>query len=130
MKLQEYLNEEYPTKEEKEKVKEIDIRKINEKEKGLQFYKFLDGGELDLGELRIGTTETSLNQGKHNKFYGSLKSYQNLTKLTSICIEATDINEGLEYLPFSLAQASKGGDYMKIECSPHETEAKCSIIKE
>ena len=52
MKLQEYLNEEYPTKEEKEKVKEIDIRKINEKEKGLQFYKFLDGGELDLREFK------------------------------------------------------------------------------
>ena len=45
--------------------------------------------------------------GKGNQFYGSLKSYQNLTKLKNICIEGTDANEGLEYLPFSLAQATK-----------------------
>ncbi|CAG8761851.1 1325_t:CDS:2, partial [Racocetra persica] len=44
---------------------------------------------------------------KHNKFYGSFKSYQNLIKLNDICIEATDINEGLEYLPESLAKETK-----------------------
>ena len=57
---------------------------------------------VNLVYLRIGTTSTGIIKGKHNKFYGSLKSYQNLTKLRTICIEATDVNEGLEYLPENL----------------------------
>lgn len=43
--LQEYLNNEYPTKKEREKVKEIRINKINEKRGDLEL---LEGGELDL----------------------------------------------------------------------------------
>lgn len=73
--------------------------------------------------------KSTLSLGKHNQFYGSLKSYQNLTKLKGICIEATDVNEGLEYLPFSLAKATRGGKYIKIECSSHDTNAKCSAIQ-
>lgn len=90
---------------------------------------------VNLRYLKIGTSEEGLKEGKHNKFYGSLKAYQNLTKLTSICIEATDVNEGLEYLPESLAKAIKAieserGKYYSIECPPHNTNAKCKSIQD
>lgn len=62
---------------------------------------------INLRILRIGTMEEGLKNGKWNKFYGSLKAYQNLTKLESICIEATDVDEGLEYLSSNLAQITK-----------------------
>jgi len=70
--------------------------------------------------LKIGTTKDVLKKGKRNKFFGSLQAYQNLTKLVEICIEATDVDKGLEYLPASLAQATRGGGkYISIACSPH-----------
>ncbi|CAG8623922.1 8344_t:CDS:2 [Ambispora leptoticha] len=56
--------------------------------------------------LKIGTEKGAFQNGKHNKFYGSLKSYQNLTKLERICIEATDVDSGLEHLPMSLAKST------------------------
>jgi len=71
---------------------------------------------INLKILKIGTDKYDFKQGKHNKFYGSLKSYQNLTKLKEICIEATDVDSGLEYLPVSLEKSRYG-----IECSPHDT---------
>ena|SRR6266487_4669106 len=51
MKLQEYLDQKYPTKEDKEKVKEIDVKEINKKEKGFPFDSFLDGQEIDFSEF-------------------------------------------------------------------------------
>jgi len=59
----------------------------------------------NLKTLMIGTS-MSLDE-KRNHFYGSLKSYQNLTKLENVCIEATDVNEGLEYLPTGLVSNQK-----------------------
>jgi hypothetical protein len=93
---------------------------------------------INLKFLKIGTTKYVLAEGKHNKFFGSLKAYQNLTKLENICIEATDVNEGLEYLPASLAQVTKGGGwYTRIECSPHlecfspnDPQPKCKAIQD
>lgn len=92
---------------------------------------------VNLKNLKIGTMENSSKQGKHNKFYGSLKAYQNLTKLEEICIEATDVNEGLEYLPESLVLSQKHlhpeiprYNYVKIECKPHNTNAKCKAIQD
>jgi hypothetical protein len=97
---------------------------------------------VNLEALKIGTTIDGLKEGKHNKFYGSLKSYQNLTKLEAICIEATDVNEGLEYLPESLLKSIKELEkrseeefsliekYDKIECSSHSTNAKCKAIQD
>ncbi|KLL03066.1 MAG: hypothetical protein MRECE_30c014 [Mycoplasmataceae bacterium CE_OT135] len=87
---------------------------------------------VNLECLKLGTMEGDLKWwGKHNKFYGSFQSWKDLSKLKSICIEATDINEGLEYLPFSLAQATRGGNnYRKIECSPCSANAKCSQIQD
>ncbi|CAI2162294.1 13560_t:CDS:2, partial [Funneliformis geosporum] len=60
------------------------------------FSKFVNLRYLKIGNMEI---SSSLKYIHRNKFYGSLKSYQNLTKLERICIEATDVNEGLEYLP-------------------------------
>lgn len=87
--------------------------------------------------LKIGTEKEAFQNGKHNKFYGSLKSYQNLTKLERICIEATDVDRGLEHLPMSLAKSTakrateyEEGGYLYIECSPHDVNNRCSQIKE
>src|SRR6185369_4675346 len=44
--LQKYLNEKYPTKEDKEKVREIDIYQLIKKDKKTK----LGGGKLDLSE--------------------------------------------------------------------------------
>jgi hypothetical protein len=51
---------------------------------------------VNLYSLKIGTTTIGLEEKKHNRFYGSLESYKNLTKLEMICIEATDVDRGLE----------------------------------
>ena len=83
--------------------------------------------------LKIGTTEYHLKQGKRNKFYGSLKSWQNLTKLEYSCIEATDVDSGLEYLPLNLVKLNKkelGYRYKHLECSPHNTNAKVKVIQD
>jgi len=47
--LQEYLNNEYPAKKDKEKVRDIRMDKINERRIGLEL---LEGGELDLREYK------------------------------------------------------------------------------
>ena len=90
---------------------------------------------INIKSLKIGTTNNyRLDGDKHNKFFGSLKSYQNLTKLKRICIEATDVDSGLEYLPKSLAKEiarrKAGIKYESIECSPHGTSAKCKVIQD
>ena len=88
---------------------------------------------VNLKKLYIGTMKHALEKNKHNQFYGSLKSYQNLTKLEVICIEATDVNEGLEYLPKSLVEKTRGGNSEiggSIQCSIYETNAKCKVIQD
>ncbi|KLL05310.1 MAG: hypothetical protein MRERV_2c032 [Mycoplasmataceae bacterium RV_VA103A] len=88
---------------------------------------------VNLRNLKIGNDKEYLKYYQNNKrncFYGSLKSYQNLTRLGSICIEATDVNEGLEYLPMSLAKRTIGGMYGYIECSPHGLEVGCKKIQD
>ncbi|CAH1755891.1 1405_t:CDS:2 [Entrophospora sp. SA101] len=75
----------------------------------------------------MGTMKEGLDEGKHNKFYGSFESYKDLTELRSICIEATDIDSGLEYLPISLVKRTMGGvtpHMSAFECLPHTSEAK------
>ncbi|CAI2184500.1 7607_t:CDS:10 [Funneliformis geosporum] len=128
--LQEYLNQKYPNKEEEK----IDIAwKDLEGELNLSAYPNLKHLELNgnnltstnflntipnpekleltgLKHLKIGTTESGLKKSKRNYFYGSFRSYKPLTNLIDICIEATDVNEGLEHLPSGLAQAVNGKD--------------------
>ncbi|CAG8741373.1 1531_t:CDS:2, partial [Racocetra persica] len=170
--LQEYLDQTYPTKQEKERVGVIYFTDISPKKREkiaenripevridgsylktpltkLKF-KNLPNPELmkilniynnniqptdievfskfvNLTCLKIGTEKEVFRNGKHNKFYGSLKSYKNLTKLERICIEATDVDSGLEHLPMSLAKSTakraienEEGGYLFIECSPHD----------
>src|SRR5687767_10141598 len=50
--LQEYLDQKYPTKEDKEKVTEIDIRKIRSKRRKEGITELLEGDELDLREFK------------------------------------------------------------------------------
>jgi len=102
---------------------------------------------VSLEELRIGTTKKGLKKNKNNKFYGSLKAFENLSKLEDINIEATDIDSGLEYLPSWLAEITAvltGNEHAKkslnrakevleiyedeIACSSHDTKSKCSVI--
>jgi hypothetical protein len=109
-----------------EKLKKLSIFNNNIQPTDISFFsKF-----VNLKELKIGTMERGLEKGKRNKFYGSLKSYQNLTKLEGICIEATDVNEGLEYLPEKLVQLTKSLYGCPVECSPHDTNAKCKAIQD
>jgi hypothetical protein len=59
-----------------------------------------------------------------------------LNNLKAICIEATDVNEGLEYLPFSLIEGiswykkNSNSTYWAIECSPHGLEVGCKTIQD
>jgi hypothetical protein len=75
-----------------------------------------------------------LENGKRNKFFGSLKSLKNFKRLGFLCIEATDVNEGLEYLPSSLiriiARESKELKHNHIECSAHGLEVGCKVIQD
>lgn len=72
-----------------------------------------------------------------NRFYGSLKPLQNLTKLENLCIEATDIDSGLEYLSDLLNEAKYDTDTKspgakgRVYCSPkRRTRSKVAKIKE
>lgn len=60
---------------------------------------------VNLEWLWIGTSKASkVKKGICNLFYGNLKSLESLTKLKSLNISSTDIDEGLEYLPDSLEE--------------------------
>jgi len=109
-----------------EKLEELTIYNNNIQPTNIAIFSKL----VNIKVLKIGTTKRALTVGKHNKFFGSLHAYQNITKLESICIEATDVDRGLEYLPASLAEKTQGGNYSRIECSPHQTEAKCLVIQD
>jgi len=72
-----------------------------------------------------------------NRFYGSLKPLQNLTKLENLCIEATDIDGGLEYLSDLLNEAKYDTDTKspgakgRVYCSPkRRPRSKVAKIKE
>jgi hypothetical protein len=118
-----------------EKLEELEIYNNNIQPTDIAFFsKFVNSIVL-----RIGTMEEPLKRGKRNKFYGSLESYKNLNKLYSICIEATDVDRGLEFLPEHLVKASSkttkkfsntSGGYYRLECSPHNTNAKCKAIQD
>ena len=89
---------------------------------------------INLKSLMVGTINP---RKERNRFYGSLKFCQNLTKLESICIEATDVNEGLEYLPLSLAKktseiAAVGATagFSQIDCSPYGLDVGCKKIQD
>ncbi|CAG8466579.1 46056_t:CDS:10, partial [Gigaspora margarita] len=55
---------------------------------------------VNLEFLNLGNQ--SYQEHRHNRFYGSLESLKDLTKLKELHIENTDINSGLEYLSDSI----------------------------
>jgi len=58
---------------------------------------------VNLEGLWIGTdVKDNLEKKSYNRFYGSLKPLQNLTRLKKLQIENTDVDSGLEFLPKSL----------------------------
>ncbi|KLL03574.1 MAG: hypothetical protein MRECE_13c053, partial [Mycoplasmataceae bacterium CE_OT135] len=76
---------------------------------------------VNLETLWIGNdNQGKIKQGIANRFTGSLKPLQNLTKLKWLNISNTDIDNGLEYLPNSLE---------KFNCSVYERkDAKAKVI--
>ncbi|PKY59705.1 hypothetical protein RhiirA4_550447, partial [Rhizophagus irregularis] len=55
---------------------------------------------VNLKELLIGSIDGDrIQQGKFNKFYGSMKPLKSMIKLKSLSINNTDIDSGLEFLP-------------------------------
>ena len=53
--------------------------------------------------LYIGTDDGGINWNHYNRFTGSLEPLKNMSKLQVLCIDATDIDSGLEYLPGNLS---------------------------
>ena len=83
------------------------------------------GKFINLEKLMLGNSEKEkIKSGIYNKLSGSLEPLKNLTKLRFLCIEATDIDSGLEYLPNSLNEAKYDSDTetpkkgARVFCSP------------
>ncbi|CAH1765139.1 4440_t:CDS:2 [Entrophospora sp. SA101] len=70
-----------------------------------------------------------------NRFYGSLEPLRDMTKLKGLCIDGTDVEEGLEYLPTSIERPSKALNYI-IQNEPNKEakivrlETQIKILKE
>jgi len=115
-----------------EKLKELRVSDNKIQSTDIAFFSYFK----NLRTLKLGTTRNNLENKKLNQFYGSFKSWKDLGKLEDICIEATDVDSGLEYLPFSLAKSTSQEKeeitegYAKIECSPYNTNAKCKSIQD
>lgn len=62
------------------------------------FSRFVNLEELNLG----GERDQEEKKNKQNKFYGSLEPLKNLTKLKELDISYTEIDSGLECLPYSV----------------------------
>ncbi|RIB02490.1 AIG1 family-domain-containing protein [Gigaspora rosea] len=84
-----------------EKLTYLNMMNNNIKEISLSyFYNF-----SSLMFLAIGTDDKKkMEKGFYNRFYGSLKSLNNLIKLEVLDISNTDINKGLRHLPNSLKE--------------------------
>ncbi|CAI2193892.1 6002_t:CDS:2 [Funneliformis geosporum] len=87
-----------------------------------------------LKELRIYSNNI---QPTNIEVFSKFTNFENRNYGEGICIEATDVNEGLEYLPSFLVKLTKykarndkiKGGYTLIECSPHDTNTKCVAIQ-
>lgn len=113
------------------------------------FKKFVNLERLDFGTNNI--RENSIDKQKLNRFYGSLKSFEDFNNLKSLCFNSTDIDSGLEYLPKSLLkeyedrlekmlenceltlenfiEIHESAAYNIIRCQIHNrNDAKCSKI--
>ena len=79
---------------------------------------------VNLKSIKIGSKngdQEKIDEGFYNRFYGSLKHLKNMDKLEILNINATDIDEGLEYLPTSLKE---------FYCTSYGTVTKVEEIEE
>jgi hypothetical protein len=79
---------------------------------------------VNLKSIGIGSrngNQEKIDEGIYNRFCGSLKHLRNMDKLEILNINATDVNEGLEYLPRSLKE---------FYCTSYETVTKVEEIEE
>jgi len=66
---------------------------------------------VNLEELEVGND--NFNQGIYNRFVGSLKPLQNLSRLERFDIRNTELDSGLEYLPESIKVFKYSADKKK-----------------
>jgi hypothetical protein len=73
--------------------------------------------------------EEKFERSIYNKFYGSLKPLQNLTKLELLSIGKTDIDSGLEYLPNSFRKIGLTASFQSdtTGCSKIHQELEASV---
>ncbi|CAG8640787.1 1420_t:CDS:2 [Paraglomus brasilianum] len=131
-----------PIKQSKEENKEQEKQALEEKIKRLQQQlnmakRLRKEGHPTYTDYEIQKLEEPLAKAKeeYKSKFGELPS--SLRDNNEICVEATDVNEGLEYLPMSLAESTKRArfgfnriGYSDIECSSHGTDAKCKAIQD
>jgi len=105
-----------------EKMTYLDISNNNLPEQDLSVFSTLNNLEV----LKIGNDSwrSKIKQGIYNRFYGSLKPLENLTKLRLLNINSTDLNSGVEYLPDNL-----GGSYKIFFSDDKRPESKIQEIK-
>jgi len=97
-------------------LKSLNCKNNNFFEHDLSFLNHL----VNLEELYIGNYDQGkINRGIYNRFHGSLKHLQNLTKLEKLDISNTDISSGVEYLPDSLKSIKKYLFKRKKKQIPH-----------
>jgi hypothetical protein len=116
-----------------EKLKHLTLANNNISQQDLSvFSKFVNVTHLFIGN----DGEDKIKQGIYNRWTGSLEPLKNLTKLKKLCIESTDIDSGLEFLPDSLNEAQYDSDTGnsakgRVYCSPKKRPgSKVAKIKE
>lgn len=105
-----------------EKMTYLDISNNNLPEQDLSVFSRLNNLEV----LIIGNDSwrSEIRQGIYNRFYGSLKPLENLTKLRWLNINGTDLNSGVEHLPDNLS-----GSYKVFYSDDKRPESKIQEIK-
>jgi len=102
-------------------LEELNISNNNFPTQDLSFLSHL----VNLKGLEVGNWGENLNPNLYNHFSGSLEPLKNLTKLEELDIDNTDLDSGLEYLPFSLKWFSCPADQREnAKVKKLETELK------
>src|SRR6185436_16692239 len=85
-----------------ENLVELDLKNNDLAERDLSVFQEL----VNLKYLLIGNiNQEKIKKGIYNRFVGSLEPLKNLTKLSQLDIDNTDLNGGVEYLPENLSGA-------------------------
>ncbi|CAI2167897.1 1490_t:CDS:10 [Funneliformis geosporum] len=100
-----------------EKLKSINISNNNIQPNDIEMF----SGFINLESLLIGTEYPN---EKYNRFFGNLNSLKNMPNLSYLCIEATDVDGGLEYLQGPLRKPFVEDGRERISCIPHRVDAK------